>query len=137
MTMMENKDRASVIIIDNGKILLLYRFKNGKEYYVFPGGGVEDGESTIRAAVREAKEETGLDVAISKKMWEYEGRGRLEHFYLVERFSGELKIGGLEENRQSKDNVYRLEWVNLDKVADINLLPEDMKAQLLKESSLR
>jgi len=135
--MMENKDRASVIIIDNGKILLLYRFKNGKEYYVFPGGGVEDGESTIRAAVREAKEETGLDVAISKKMWEYEGRGRLEHFYLVERFSGELKIGGLEENRQSKDNVYRLEWVNLDKVADINLLPEDMKAQLLKESSLR
>src|SRR3990167_8874415 len=104
---MSSKNRAVIIIINDDKILLLYRFKNGKEYYVFPGGGVEDGESTIRAAVREAKEETGLDVAISKKMWEYEGRGRLEHFYLVERFSGELKIGGLEENRQSKDNVYR------------------------------
>src|SRR3989344_5314609 len=135
--MMENKDRASVIIIDNGKILLLYRFKNGKEYYVFPGGGVEDGESTIRAAVREAKEETGLDVAISKKMWEYEGRGRLEHFYLAEKFSGELRIGGPEEGRQSKDNVYRLEWIDLDNVANINLLPEDMKTRLLKEFSLR
>ena len=34
------RQRVTVFIIDKGKVLLLYRFKNGKEYYAVPGGGV-------------------------------------------------------------------------------------------------
>lgn len=130
---MATKNRAVLIFMNKGNILLLYRFKNGEEYYVFPGGGVEDTESIIGAAVREAKEETGLAVEIKQKLWEYENNGRIEHFFLIDKFSGELKIGGPEQDRQSSDNVYRLEWVALEKVSDLKLLPEAMKNKVLQE----
>ena len=126
------KHRAVLIIVDNNKILLLYRFKNGEEYYVFPGGGVESGEEIINAAIREAKEETGLDVTIQEPLWEYENNGRVEHFFLISKFNGELKIGGPEEEIQSPDNVYRLEWVSFEKVHDLKLLPETMKNRVLE-----
>ncbi len=126
------KHRVVLIIVDNNKILLLYRFKNGEEYYVFPGGGVEDGEEILDAATREAKEETSLDVTVQELLWEYENNGRIEHFFLVNKFSGELRIGGPEEERQSPDNVYRLEWVSFEKARDLKLLPETMKNRVLE-----
>jgi len=107
--------------------------KNNEEYYVFPGGGVEDNETIDQAAVREAGEETGLKVTIGKKLWEYINGERTEHFYLIDTFSGELRVGGPEETRQSKDNVYRLEWVPLEKIKKIKLLPEAMKERILEE----
>ena len=130
---MTTKNRAVLIFINEGKILLLYRFKGGEEYYVFPGGGVEDGESITQAAIREAAEETGLVVTLKKKLWEHANGERTEHYFLVDTFNGETKIGGPEETRQSEDNVYRLEWVPLDKVANLKLLPEIMKSRVLKE----
>lgn len=126
------KHRAVLIIADDNKILLLYRFKNGEEYYVFPGGGVEEGEEILDAAVREAKEETGLDVTIQRSLWDYENKGRIEHFFLVDKFSGKLKIGGPEEERQSPDNVYRLEWVESEKLSGLKLVPETMKNRILE-----
>ncbi len=132
---MAAKNRAVLVFINDDSILLIYRFKNGEEYYVFPGGGVEEGESIEEAAIREAKEETGLDVTLGKKLWEYENKGRLGYYYLVDKFKGELrlKIGGPEQDRQSSDNVYRLEWVPLVKLKDVNLFPETMKDRILKE----
>lgn len=129
------KNRAVLVFVNNGKILLLYRFKNGEEYYVFPGGGVDDGESIEEAAVREAKEETGLDIILGKKLWEYENKGRWGYYYLVDRFNGELrlKIGGPEQDSQSSSNVYRLEWIPLAKLKNIKLLPEIMRDRVLNE----
>lgn len=58
--------RASAIIIKKGKVLLMHRRKFGKEYWVFPGGGVEEGETSGDAAIREVKEETDMDVTSCK-----------------------------------------------------------------------
>lgn len=130
---MDIKNRAVLVFIKEGKILLMYRFKNGEEYYVFPGGGVEDNETIEQAAIREAKEETGLTVTLKKKLWEYENGGRTDNFYLVDTFTGDLKVGGPEETRQSESNVYHLEWVPLDKVEALNLFPETIKNHVLKD----
>lgn len=48
------------IIEKDGKFAMVY---NGKyNYYMFPGGGIEEGESHEQALIREVKEETGLNV---------------------------------------------------------------------------
>ena len=43
----------------------------GRTFYSIPGGGIEDGETPEQTAIRELKEECGLDGVIIKKT----GRG--------------------------------------------------------------
>jgi len=122
--------RIAVIMIKEGKILLVHRIKKSKEYYVIPGGGIEKDENIEQAAVREIKEETGLDIVLGRKLYEKEDRSRLESYFLAKSFNGELKLGKPEIDRQSKDNVYLLEWVSLKDLREINLLPESIKNKI-------
>jgi len=56
---------SGVIIANNeGEILLQKREHKGSEVWSIPGGIMELGESIEEAAIREAKEETGLDIAL-------------------------------------------------------------------------
>jgi ADP-ribose pyrophosphatase YjhB (NUDIX family) len=56
---------AGVIVIDDGKLLWVQRkFEPRKGMWNLPAGFVEYGEHVESCAVREAKEETGLDVEI-------------------------------------------------------------------------
>lgn len=52
---------APIIINDKGKILLMTSPKWGNKY-TFPGGHIDYGETIAQSAIRETKEETGLDV---------------------------------------------------------------------------
>ena len=54
---------ARGIIIRGDKILVMYRNKQGVEYFTLVGGRVGDDETIEQALVREVKEETSLDVA--------------------------------------------------------------------------
>lgn len=38
---LDMRDRASVVIIENQKVALIKRINAGAVYYVFPGGGIE------------------------------------------------------------------------------------------------
>lgn len=50
------------VIFSNGKILLLKHKKLG--IWLYPGGHVDEGETPVQTAVREAKEETGYKIKI-------------------------------------------------------------------------
>ena len=54
-----------VFIRQDGRILLV-RQNYGHRYWSLPGGVMELGESIDEAAVREVKEETGLDVRLKR-----------------------------------------------------------------------
>ncbi|MCR5309510.1 MAG: NUDIX domain-containing protein [Bacilli bacterium] len=51
---------ARSIIIKDNKIFMVHSLKY--DYYKFPGGGINEGESKIDALIRETKEEAGLIV---------------------------------------------------------------------------
>lgn len=53
---------AAVAIINDNKILMLERKDNGK--WTLPGGTMELNESLVGCAVREVREETGLDIRV-------------------------------------------------------------------------
>ena len=54
---------VAVAILDDNRILLIKR--EDFEVWALPGGGVDAGESLAQAAVREAREETGLEVSLT------------------------------------------------------------------------
>ena len=58
--------RVAGILIENNKILLIEHLKKNKKYWLVPGGGVDWGESTAEALIREYKEETNLDITVEK-----------------------------------------------------------------------
>jgi 8-oxo-dGTP diphosphatase len=129
------RDRVAVLIIDHNKILLFYRYRDGRTYYALPGGHVEAGEALEETAIREIKEELNLNVTLSCKLWEYKNWGRMEHYYLASSFSGEIKLGFPELGKLSPQNVYRPEWVPLANLADIPLLPQEIKAKIIAQAT--
>ncbi|MBI4633795.1 MAG: NUDIX hydrolase [Deltaproteobacteria bacterium] len=62
---------ADVIIELAGKGIVLIMRKNEPRGWAIPGGFVDYGESLEDAAIREAKEETGLDVALTGQLHTY------------------------------------------------------------------
>jgi len=59
------------VIIECGGGIVLVRRKNPPHGWALPGGFVDPGESVARAACREAKEETGLEVELSELLGVY------------------------------------------------------------------
>ena len=55
---------AAVVLFDDSLRVLLVRQSYSSRLWGIPGGAVEPGESPQEAAVREAREETGLDVRL-------------------------------------------------------------------------
>ena len=53
---------SRAIIFKDNKVVLIYRKRDYQEYYVFPGGKVEDGETKEKCVIRECKEELGIDI---------------------------------------------------------------------------
>ena len=128
---------ARAIILQNNKVLLIHRFKEGSEYYVIPGGGIEQNETPEDTVKREIKEELSLDITIDNKIGEYLNDNNPVIYYLVKSFSGEAKLGGPEKLRMQENvrNRYILEWVNLNDIDLINLVPEFIKGVIHEMSS--
>lgn len=92
---------GTVIRMPSGKIVLVKRaIEPGYGKWVFPGGYVDRGEEITLAALREAREEAGLDVRLDHliNIYSYAGRAPVIIVYAATMLSGELAVDdeGLE-----------------------------------------
>ncbi len=85
---------VNVAIIEDGKVLLTKREDFG--VWCLPGGGVDDGESIGEAAVREAVEETGLEVKLKRLIGIYSMPEARAWANLIVAFVGEAVGGSLK-----------------------------------------
>ena len=136
---MRTNKRAVGIIIKDNKLLVFHRFKDGRWYYAFAGGGVEEGETPEEAVIRELKEELCIDAKIDKFLFhQFVARnprdtGREHYFYLITEYSGEPKLGGPELIRSSHDNQYHVTWIPMDKLNEYDdLYPVEAKEKIIE-----
>ena len=120
------RTRAGVVLIEANKVALIERHRAGLDYFVFPGGGVDEGESPEQAAIREAMEELGIQVAIKQKIAEIHFGWTSKHIYfLVERISGEFGSGTGEEFTDSdpghpEEGIYIPIWMPIEELSQHN-----------------
>jgi 8-oxo-dGTP diphosphatase len=92
---------GTVIRMPDDRIVLVRRaIEPGYGKWVFPGGYVDRGEEITLAAIREAREESGLDVRIDRliNVYSYAGRAPIIVVYAATWLAGELVVDdeGLE-----------------------------------------
>jgi len=127
---MRTRKRVGAIIRKDDKVLLIHRFKNGDEYWVLPGGGVEEGKSLNFALDREVWEETSLKLIDCKLLGTSDDGNNEHHFFNCQVSLGEPALGGPEKENSNGNNVYILEWVSVEKVFNLSLYPVAVKEYL-------
>jgi 8-oxo-dGTP pyrophosphatase MutT (NUDIX family) len=125
--------RAGIVLIKENKVALIERHRAGLDYYVFPGGGVDEGETPEQAAIRETMEELGIEVTIKQKVAEITlGPKSRQIYFLVEHVSGEFGTGTGEEFTDSDPNdpdegIYVPIWMPIDELPQrTNIYPVDL-----------
>lgn len=113
---------VGIVIVENGRVLLVQRGKEpGAGTWAFPGGRLELGETLAEAAVREAREETGLtvepaDIFAVLDLIETDPDGSIRFHYVLIDLLAERVAGTPHPGDDSLDT----RWVGL---ADLEELP--------------
>ena len=90
-----------IIVDKENRILLVHR--NDYDLWNLPGGGLDSGESPWAGVIREVKEETGLDVKVSKLLGVY---SKPEKDEIVFNFECKVVAGELTLNEEARDLKY-------------------------------
>ena len=132
------RTRAGIVLIEDDKVALIERHRAGLDYFVFPGGGVDEGETPEQAAIREAMEELGVEVAIKQKVAEIHFDTSTQIYFLVECVAGEFGAGTGEEFTVSDpsdptEGVYIPIWMPIEELSQHgNVHPAELVEIVLK-----
>lgn len=124
--------RSAVIILnDADEVALIRRDKQDETYYVFPGGGLEEGATLEQTAIREAHEELGVDV-------ELEGVAAVVRFndldnpYYWAKITGGIFGTGTGEEFEDTSSGYTPLWVKRSDLEHLPVRPTSLVKELTK-----
>lgn len=129
---------ARAIIIEDGKLLVMRRDKNGIRYHTLVGGRFNDQENATEALVREVMEETGLRVTSARLVFYEEHRAPTNEQYIylcqVAPHSDVAIQDASEEAMLNKldMNVHTPEWVGTRNFAQLHFRTPQLHTAIIE-----
>ncbi|PEL21304.1 DNA mismatch repair protein MutT [Bacillus wiedmannii] len=119
------RNRGGAIIVQEGKIALIKRTREGETYYVFPGGGIEEGETAEEATKREIYEELGVHIEVEHLIAKVEYKGTEYYFnaHIIDRVFGS---GKAEEFKLKDRGSYIPLWLPIHELEKVNIKPYEV-----------
>ena len=120
-SLITNADKTKVLMVRN----------HDTEGWTLPGGTIEGDETLEGGAIREAKEETGLDVKVHGivAVNEYIHDKSSEHIIFIT-FRGEI-VGGTEKIMRP-DEITDIQWVELEQADKLMPYYKEGLSQIVK-----
>lgn len=101
---------ASVVVLQGDSVLLILR--EDFRIWGLPGGAVEVGESVAEAAIREVREETGVEISLDRLVgMYYRQQGGHQAVFLAHPEAGDPRPDGYE--------TLKAQWYPLDQLPDL------------------
>ncbi|HDR7793730.1 TPA: NUDIX domain-containing protein [Bacillus luti] len=124
------RNRGVAIIVQEGEIALIKRIREGETYYVFPGGGIEEGETPEEATKREAYEELGVHIKVGHLITEVEFKGT-EYYFTAHIIGGVFGSGKAEEFKLKDRGSYIPLWLPIHELKNRNIKPYEVVESIL------
>jgi ADP-ribose pyrophosphatase YjhB (NUDIX family) len=123
--------RAAGVYVQGDKILLVRHEKEGRTYWLLPGGGCEFGEELATALERELREEAGIETKTGRLLFIAESIPPDQHRHVVNfTFFGEI-LGGQAGLNEVSERLKEVAWVERSKLASLTFFP-NFKEELLQ-----
>jgi 8-oxo-dGTP diphosphatase len=129
---MKTIEVVAAVMIKNSKVFATQRgYGDYKDWWEFPGGKIEIGETREAALAREIQEELNTEIAVEELIktveWDYPDFHLVMHCFRCGIRSGDLTLNEHEAAR----------WLTADSIYEVNWLPADLEiieqvAMLLK-----
>lgn len=103
---------STCVIIEDNKVLLV-RGKGGN-HYKFPGGHIDDTENFKTSAIREAKEEIGIDVEVSGDPYFFLFEFNEDTDIILIHYRAKIING----KPQTTDEIEEVEWFDIDELPE-------------------
>ena len=133
--------RVAGIAVQGGKVLL--QKPTNEDFYAFPGGHVEFGETNEETLIREFREEIGADISVGELEWVAEAFFPWEEspchqiclYYSIEITDDNIPKDGMfmaKEHIEGRNFELGFHWIPIEKTAELEIYPSD-SAKLLSE----
>ncbi|MGG3281279.1 NUDIX domain-containing protein [Paenibacillus solani] len=138
------RNSAKAIIVRDHQVLLTKNVDHLGDFYLFPGGGQEKGETLVQAVVRECQEEIGREVEVldlrhvreyigaNHEFAEWDSDIHQVEFYFECRLVGE---GDFFQGHNPDEYQVGVEWVDLQALDQIRLYPHSLAKPLMNQDT--
>ena len=124
---MKRISARGIVVTEKGLAVIFRRKTNEKgtkEYYVIPGGGIDEGEDLKEGLKRELREELNIEVEVNDLAFKVETNERIEYFYNCKYISGNFKLNGEELDRMSENNYYEPTFIEPKNINNYDIMQE-------------